>query len=73
MKVMQCETPTSLPHASDVEDDRSCDPSPHLHAIDVLVGVSLSMMDVGVFECALQMMMVVTYFIGGSNDWMEQD
>ena len=53
IKVMQHDSPTSSTHASDVEDDGASDFSPDLDVIDVLMGLSSSMMDVGFYEYAL--------------------
>ena len=53
MEVMQYKSPTSSPHVSDVEVDWANDPSLGPDVIDALMGLSLSMMDVSVFEVAL--------------------
>ena len=42
MEVMQCESPTSSPHASDDEDDWAGDPSLGPDVIDALMGLSLA-------------------------------
>ena len=48
MKVMQYESLTSCPQTSDIKDDWADDSSPDPDVIDVLMGLSLSMMDVSV-------------------------
>ena len=53
IEVMQHESLTSSPYASDVEDDGVGCPSPDWDVIDVLMGLSLSMMDDDVYEYAL--------------------
>ena len=50
---MQCESPTSSSHASNVKDHGASAPSPDLDAINALMGLSSSMTDVGVYEYAL--------------------
>ena len=53
IELMQCKSPTSSPHASDVHDDGAIALSSDLDAIDALMGLSLSMTDIGVYEYAL--------------------
>ena len=53
IKVMQCKSPTSSPHASDVEDEKDGDPSADLDVIDALMDLSLSMINISVYEYAL--------------------
>ena len=51
IEVMQCESLISSPHASD--DDGACDPIPDPNVIDVLMDLSSSTMDIGIYEYAL--------------------
>ena len=53
IKVMKHKSPTSSPHANDAEDDGAGDSSPDLDVIDALMGLSLSTIDVSVYEYAL--------------------